>query len=190
LFENASERHSSSSKPASPPIASRGMLGLPLARYAFVVDGVLAEGRELGESRTDGASIHHPAVIRSGPSRFADLFASDLPNILAVIVRFTEAATNAFMIRFSRPGMILERFTKLAQGRWLLSVAGRLAKICSRRLFQPLSKRLGPRRDHAKLLLSVMGPITPLKMRVRTAIKVRAHALAGQSAEVGYPQCR
>ena len=70
--------------------------------------------RELGESRTDGASIHYPAVIRSGPSRFADLFASDLPSILAVIVRFTEAGTNAFMMRFNRPGMILERFTRNA----------------------------------------------------------------------------
>ena len=40
--------------------------------------------------------------------------ASALPNILAVIVRFTEAGTNAFMTRFSRPGMILERFTRNA----------------------------------------------------------------------------
>jgi hypothetical protein len=39
---------------------------------------------------------------------------SALPNIFAVIVRFTEAGTNAFMIRFSRPGMILERFTRNA----------------------------------------------------------------------------
>jgi hypothetical protein len=41
-------------------------------------------------------------------------FASALPSILAVIVRFTEAGTNAFMIRFSRPGMILERFRQSA----------------------------------------------------------------------------
>jgi len=37
-----------------------------------------------------------------------------LPNILAVIVRFTEVGTNAFMMRFSRPGMILEWFTRNA----------------------------------------------------------------------------
>jgi hypothetical protein len=44
----------------------------------------------------------------------AGLRASALPNIFAVIVRFTEAGTNAFMIRFNRPGMILERFTRNA----------------------------------------------------------------------------
>jgi hypothetical protein len=42
------------------------------------------------------------------------LFASDLPSILAVIVRFTEAGTNAFMMRFIRPGMILDRFSRSA----------------------------------------------------------------------------
>ena len=35
------------------------------------------------------------------------LRASALPNILAVIVRFTEAGTNAFMVRFIRPGTIV-----------------------------------------------------------------------------------
>jgi hypothetical protein len=35
-------------------------------------------------------------------------------NILAVIVRFTEAGTNAFMMRFIRPGPILERFSRSA----------------------------------------------------------------------------
>ena len=63
---------------------------------------------------TGAASIHLPAVIRSGPSRFADLSASDLPSILAVIVRFTEAGTKAFMMRFIRPGMILDRFSRSA----------------------------------------------------------------------------
>ena len=38
------------------------------------------------------------------------LIVSILSNILAVIVRFTEAGTNAFMIRFIRPGTILDRF--------------------------------------------------------------------------------
>jgi len=42
------------------------------------------------------------------------LFASVLPGILAVIVRFTEAGTNAFMMRFIRPGTILDRFSRSA----------------------------------------------------------------------------
>jgi hypothetical protein len=37
----------------------------------------------------------------------ADLLASALPNIFAVIARFTKAGTNATMKRFSRPGTIL-----------------------------------------------------------------------------------
>jgi hypothetical protein len=37
-----------------------------------------------------------------------------LPSILAVIVRFTEAGTNAFMMRFIRPGTILDRFSRSA----------------------------------------------------------------------------
>jgi hypothetical protein len=41
-------------------------------------------------------------------------FASVLPSILAVIVRFTEAGTNAVMMRFSRPGTILDRFSRNA----------------------------------------------------------------------------
>jgi hypothetical protein len=44
----------------------------------------------------------------------ADLLASALPNIFAVIVRFTKAGTNASMKRFSRPGTILDRFFRSA----------------------------------------------------------------------------
>ena len=42
------------------------------------------------------------------------LRASALPNILAVNARFTEAGTNAFMMRFIRPGTILDRFSRSA----------------------------------------------------------------------------
>jgi hypothetical protein len=42
------------------------------------------------------------------------LFASVLPSILAVKVRFTEAGTNAFMMRLIRPGTILDRFSRNA----------------------------------------------------------------------------
>jgi hypothetical protein len=44
----------------------------------------------------------------------AGLRASALPNCFAVMVRLTEAGIQAFMIRLSRPGMILERFTRNA----------------------------------------------------------------------------
>jgi hypothetical protein len=44
----------------------------------------------------------------------AGLRASTLPNCFAVMVRLTEAGIQAFMIRLSRPGMILERFTRNA----------------------------------------------------------------------------
>ena len=44
----------------------------------------------------------------------AVLFRSDLPSILAVNVRFTEAGSNAFMMRFIRPGTILDRFFRSA----------------------------------------------------------------------------
>src|SRR6266851_4217490 len=40
----------------------------------------------------------------------AGLLASAFPIMSASIFRATEAGTRAFMIRFSRPGMILERF--------------------------------------------------------------------------------
>ena len=45
---------------------------------------------------------------------YADLLASALPNNFAVIVRFTEVGTNASMKRFSRPGIILDRFPRSA----------------------------------------------------------------------------
>ena len=44
----------------------------------------------------------------------ADLLASVLPNIFTVNVRFTKAGTNASMKRFSRPGTILDRFSRSA----------------------------------------------------------------------------
>ena len=44
----------------------------------------------------------------------ASFFASALPNNFAVIVRFTEVGTNASMKRFSRPGIILDRFSRSA----------------------------------------------------------------------------
>src|SRR5438132_928402 len=43
-----------------------------------------------------------------------DLFASPLLSILASIVRATEAGMIAFMIRFIRPGIIMERFPCIA----------------------------------------------------------------------------
>ena len=48
-------------------------------------------------------------LLGLGARALADLFASDLPSILAVIVRFTEARTNAFMMR-----LILDRFSRSA----------------------------------------------------------------------------
>ena len=48
----------------------------------------------------------------------ADLLASALPNIFAVIARFTKAGTNATMKRCSRPGTILDRFSRSALGPW------------------------------------------------------------------------
>ena len=61
-----------------------------------------------------GASIHYASVNRPGPVALAGLFASALPNIFAVNVRFTKAGTNASMKRFSRPGTILDRFSRSA----------------------------------------------------------------------------
>src|SRR5229473_2544045 len=52
-------------------------------------------------------NLNQPAVA-------ASFFASALPNIFAVIVRFTKAGTNASMKRFSRPGTILDRFSRSA----------------------------------------------------------------------------
>jgi hypothetical protein len=63
-----------------------------------------------------GASIHYLSGIKPGALALAgaDLLASALPNIFAVIVRFTKAGTNAFMMRFIRPGTILDRFCRSA----------------------------------------------------------------------------
>src|SRR5712664_2381412 len=65
---------------------------------------------------TGAASIHYPSVIRPRPerSRRQGLFRSDFPNILAVNVRFTEAGTNAFMMRLIRTGTTMDRFSRRA----------------------------------------------------------------------------
>lgn len=55
-----------------------------------------------------------PVRYQAWALALAGLFASVLPTILAVIVRFTEAGTNAFMMRFIRPGTILDRFSRSA----------------------------------------------------------------------------
>src|SRR5437867_1613868 len=57
-----------------------------------------------------GAQDHHLAP--SCDDGF--VIVSILSNIFAVIVRFTEAGTNAFMIRFIQPGTILDRFSPSA----------------------------------------------------------------------------
>jgi hypothetical protein len=61
-------------------------------------------------------SPHSQPVNQASARAFAGagLRASALPSILVVIVRFTEAGTNAFMMRFSRPGTILDRFSRSA----------------------------------------------------------------------------
>src|SRR5271170_3559048 len=64
--------------------------------------------------RGEADAAHHSAVIshQASASAFAgaDLLASPLPSMSASIFRAREAGTRAFMMRFSRPGTILERF--------------------------------------------------------------------------------
>src|SRR5713101_4759826 len=62
--------------------------------------------------RFDSLCVRYQASARM--LAVAGLLASALPNIFAVIVRFTEAGTTAFIIRFSRPGIILDRFSRRA----------------------------------------------------------------------------
>src|SRR5438093_11786419 len=59
-------------------------------------------------------SPHSQPVNQASARAFAGagLRASALPSILAVIVRFTEAGTNAVMMRFILPGMILDRLSR------------------------------------------------------------------------------
>jgi hypothetical protein len=61
-------------------------------------------------------SPHSQPVYQASTRAFAGAGsrASALPNSFAVMVRLTEAGIQAFMIRLSRPGMILERFTRNA----------------------------------------------------------------------------
>src|SRR5882757_1361385 len=61
---------------------------------------------------TDTAIIRYQASTRELAD--ADLLASALLKSFAVIVRLTEAGTTASMKRFSRPGTILERFSRSA----------------------------------------------------------------------------
>jgi hypothetical protein len=73
-----------------------------------------SDNKVLSPATTPGLRLDQSPVSDQASARAfsgAGLRASALPNIFAVIVRFTEAGSNAFMIRFSRPGMILERFT-------------------------------------------------------------------------------
>src|SRR6266403_575865 len=55
-------------------------------------------------------------ILRPPPERFAGagLIASALPIMSASIFRAREAGTRAFMMRFSRPGIILDRFSRSA----------------------------------------------------------------------------
>jgi hypothetical protein len=78
-------------------------------------------GRAFGTSgdETDGLfhdSPHWQPVYQAAARAFAGagLRASALPNAFAVIVRFTKAGTNASTKRFSRPGTILDRFSRSA----------------------------------------------------------------------------
>src|SRR5712692_9656197 len=65
-----------------------------------------------GSTASDSLLAHSqdPARAIAG----AGLLASAFPIMSASIFRATEAGTRAFMIRFSRPGMILDRFTRSA----------------------------------------------------------------------------
>ncbi|HEU5245991.1 MAG TPA: hypothetical protein VFU09_02770, partial [Candidatus Udaeobacter sp.] len=68
--------------------------------------------RFLNEGRLDSLPVRYQAWALAFAG--ADLLASALPNIFAVNVRFTKAGTNASMKRFSRPGTILDRFSRSA----------------------------------------------------------------------------
>ena len=71
--------------------------------------------RQTGFSMTQTARlVARPLSPSTRALEVTGLFASALPNIFAVIFRLTEAGTNAFMMRFSRPGTILERFSRRA----------------------------------------------------------------------------
>ena len=65
------------------------------------------------------------------------MFASALPNSFAVIVRLMKAGTNAFMIRFIRPGMIRERFSRnafSASATHCSAPIGFIGMVCTRAL--------------------------------------------------------
>ena len=61
---------------------------------------------------TDTSIIRYQASTRELAD--ADLLASPLPSMSASIFRASEAGTRAFMMRFSRPGTILDRFSRSA----------------------------------------------------------------------------
>jgi hypothetical protein len=64
------------------------------------------------KSETAATQPGRPRAL--GPRVCGFLFRNALPNIFAVNVRFTKAGTNAFMMRFIRPGTILDRFSRSA----------------------------------------------------------------------------
>src|ERR1700694_5761868 len=97
-----------------------------LARHEDVLAGQVPQGRQ----RRNGAQLDHfgtsgedtDCLLRDSPHSQpvnqasarafagADLLASPLPSMSASIFRAREAGTRAFIMRFRRPGIIIERF--------------------------------------------------------------------------------
>src|SRR5260370_40560041 len=83
-----------------------------LGSYKFIA--LLSKTLTHGLVRHGRRLVLLPVGYQDWALALAGLRASALPSILAVIARFTEAGTNASMMRFSRPGTILDRSSRSA----------------------------------------------------------------------------
>src|SRR5439155_20822574 len=66
------------------------------------------------QSASLGTHVRSPELSSARAIACAGLIASALPIMSASIFRAREAGTRAFMMRFSRPGIILDRFSRSA----------------------------------------------------------------------------